>query len=269
MTSEILNEIRPQNVMRPFFRVAPASNTLVYDFPKQDDVAPTSVSALTEATDLATNTALNTSKASVTASMVGIKATITDLLVRISLIDAMPHFQGVLSRTMLEKVETDYCANLANFSNVTTATSTLTLSDILSAISSLEQRDITGRLVAVLHPKPMGELRKDASTQTAVFWSGGNGGANSLVNYQQGGFVVNLFGVDLFQTSVVPTSDAGAKRAGAMFIPNEALGLYELWAAKVGIQRDESLLAAEVVLSACYGTTEIDDTRGQTIKSNS
>lgn len=268
ITSEILLEIRPMNVMRPFFRVAPAANSLTYDFPKQDDVAPTNVASLTEGTDHTTNVQMSTSKASVTAAALGIKAEITDLLKTVSLLNAVPHFSGVLARTMSEKLETDYAANLANFSNVTEATTTMTLDDHLKAIAALEQRDITSSLVSVYHPKQVGEIRSDLTSQTGTYWGAEKSGGADLVQYQTGGFVTTLFGVPIHQTSVVPTSDAAANRAGAMFAAGEALGLYELWGVRAEVDRDISKLADEVMLSTCFGTTEIDDIRGQTVKSD-
>lgn len=269
VTDRILNELRPLNVMRQFFRKADAGPSLSYDFPKQDKVAPSTVTApLAEGVDLA-NTALTTSKATATAAQTGIMATITDLLTKISIIDAMPHFSGVLARTMAEKWETDAAANLANFSNVSTAASTQAITTILAAISALEQRDIVGRLVAVLHPKAAGEVRSDVTTQTGTYWGRDNATDSGLVEANMAGFVGSIFNVPIYQTSVVPTSDAGAKRAGAIFVSDEALGLYELWAVRTELQRDASKLATEVVLSNCYGFVEIDDTRGQTLKSNS
>lgn len=269
VTDQILLEIRPLNVMRPFFRTAPASPSLTYEFPKQDDVAPTAVTdPLAEATDLTTNTALTTSKATVTAAQMGIKATITDLLKKVSLIDALPHFQGVLSRTFAEKTETVFAAALANFSQITDIGATMTIAGLLSSISALEQRDITQNLVGVFHPKQIGQLRSDLTTVTGTFWGAENAPGRDIVKYQNAGPVVTLFGVPLYQTSVVPTADAGANRAGALFIPGEALGLYELWGVRVEMDRDPSLLADEVVLSACFGTVEIDDVRGQTVKTD-
>jgi hypothetical protein len=269
VTDAILNELRPMNVMRPFMRRADAGNSLSYDFPIQDTLAASNVtSPLAEGADLS-NTAMTTSKATATAAQIGIMATVTDLLSKVSLIDALPHFSGVLSRTMAEKVETDFAANLANFSNVTDAGGTQTVAKFLAATAALEQRDVVGRIVAVLHPKAAGEIRSDLTTQTGTYWSRDNQQPDSGITQEHfsAGYVGALFGVPIFQSTLVPTSDAAAKRAGALFVANEALGLYELWGVRTELQRDASKVATEVVLTACYGTVEISDTRGQTLKS--
>jgi hypothetical protein len=269
ITSEVLLELRPFMVMRPFFRQAPAAKSLVYDFPKQDWLDPTNVTdPLAEATDLTTNTQPVISKASVTAAQMGIRATVTDLVTKVSIIDAMSHFQGVLSRTFAEKVETKMAALLAGFSNISDAAGVQTIANYLGAIAALEQRNVTSNLVAVLHPKPVGEIRSNLTTLTGTYW-GRDSAADgpNLAEYHKAGYVTTLFNVPLHQTSVVPTSDTATKRAGGMFAAGEALGLYELWAVRTELQRDASFLATEVILSACFGVAEIDDTRGQTIKS--
>jgi hypothetical protein len=268
ITDRILRELRPLSVMRPFFRTATPGNSLSYDFTKLDDMAITNVETPAEAQDL-TNREVTTDKVRVTASVKAIMASVTDLAQRVSLLDVMSEVQGVLARTMAEKWEVDAAANLANFSNVTTAAATLTVSDIQKAIAALEQRDVTQSLVTVLHPKQAGELRADLIAQSGTYWSRSGAADSGLDRYHQVGLVGSLFGVPIYQTSVVPTSDAGAKYAGAMFVGGEALGLLQLWDVKTELQRDASKLLTEIVLSNCYGFVEIDDVRGQTIKSNS
>lgn len=267
ITDRILREIRPLNVMRPFFRTAEPGKSLSYDFTKLDDLAPTNVETPAEAAEL-TNREVTTASVRVTASVKAIMASVTDLARQVSLLDVLPEVQGVLARTMAEKWETDAAANLANFSNVTDTGASMTVQGIMDAIAALEQRDITGPLVTVLHPKQASQIRSDLTSKTASYFSRENGADSGLDAYHPAGFVGSLFGVPIYQTSVVPTADAGANRAGAMFVPNEALGLLELWTVRTELQRDASKLLTEIVLSACNGTVEIDDVRGQTLKSD-
>ena len=65
--------------------------------------------------------------------------TVSDMLIKTSLLDALPHVKGVLNRSTLEKWETDIGALVDDFSNVITAASTLTVDDHLAAVSALEQ----------------------------------------------------------------------------------------------------------------------------------
>jgi hypothetical protein len=70
-----------------------------------------------------------------------------------------------------------------------------------------------------------------------------------------------LFGVNVYQTTNVQTANTGADRAGAMF-SSEALGLATKWPARTELQRDASLRATEIVVTACYGVGELVDSFG-------
>jgi hypothetical protein len=71
-----------------------------------------------------------------------------------------------------------------------------------------------------------------------------------------------FYGVEWVITAAVPTANAGADRAGMIVSPSRALGLVEKWASRTELQRDASLRATEIVLTANYGVGEIDDLSG-------
>lgn len=266
ITDRLLREIRPMNVCRPFFRMGEAGHSLSYDFTKLDDLAASNVESPAEAADL-TNRDVTTDKARATATVKAIMASVTDLSQKVSILDVLPEVQGILGRTMAEEYETSLAANLANFSNVSDAGAAMDVATFLAGIAALEQRDVSQSLVSVVHPKQQGQIRSDIQSKTTSYW-GNDNVSGFLDKYADNGFVGSLFNVPIYQTSVVPTSDAGANRAGAIFVPGEALGLLELWAVKAELERDASKLLTEVVLSDAYGTVEIDDNRGQTLKSD-
>lgn len=272
----ILREIRPMNVVMPFFRKAPnLRGADSYDFLLWEDnrggrassaaFLKANVETHTEAAEF-TNRNVGTAKATVSATVKGIMASISDESRRISLLDVLPEVQGVLGRTMAEEHENTLAALLAGFSNVTDAGASMTLSSYLAVIAALEQRDITGGLVSVLHPKQVGQIRTDLTTQTGTYW--GRESAPDLVDRNPNGYVTTLFSVPIYQTTLVPTSDAAANRAGAMFEAGQALGYVSMWDLRTELQRDASKLITEIVLSRWYGAGEIDDDRGQTIKSD-
>jgi hypothetical protein len=72
-------------------------------------------------------------------------------------------------------------------------------------------------------------------------------------------------GLPIWQTSLVITTAGLA--GGAVFNSEDALGAYELWGNRLETQRDASARTLEFVGTQCYGLVEIDDTRGQTVKS--
>jgi hypothetical protein len=273
VNDSILDEIRPLNVCRQFFIVEGKRNTKSYDWPKQAD--PGVAAAIVEATGLS-NTALSSDKVTATADQVGIMATVTDFSTEISVIDEMEQFASVLGRSVAEKYETDMAALLGGFSNTTGSTGVdLTAKQFLQALSALEVRDTVGSVVAVLHPVQTGDLRGDivptfdaeGTTRTPrsgrEYFTGGND--SSLVAPTYEGSVGSLYGTPIWHTSLVATANAGADRAGAVFVRNHCLGMYEIRPPRTELQRDASLPGTEIVVTANYGVVEIRDEFGQSI----
>ena len=259
-SAAILDELRPAMTSREFLRWGPKGKSTAFSFSIMGD--PGAAEGLTEGTDYTTVTDLTTSKNTATASEVGLATTVSDVLIEVSLLDALPYCSSVIARSVHEKWETDVAALMDDFSNVTTAASTLTPTDVLKAVSALEQRDIPGTYVGYFHPKQTGELRNELVNTTAIFSAGEAGG---LVDPGHKGIFGTLYGVPIFQTSLVVS--ASSLRGGAVFAAGQALGAYELWAPRVEVQRFATLRGFKVVGSACYGLVEVADTRGQTVKS--
>lgn len=271
----ILDEARPQ--MLPYetqLMWGSGGNSLIRDFPVQDD--PGAAAALTEGTD-ASNTALTTSKASATAVEQGIMATITDRLASVSIVDAMGHFAPVLGRSVAERYNDLVAALLAAFSNVTGSSGTdFTIIQFIAACANLAGREAVGKLVADLHPQQVLDLvAGSGNTPGGVFTalsSGSNYYANPNFNESiaqdrnaTGTYVGQLFNVDVFQSTSVTTANAGADRAGAIFVEGEALAGHELWGPRTELQRDASLRATEVVVTSCVGVVERRDAWGESI----
>lgn len=269
ITAEILKELRPKNVMRGFLRQGTAGPSKVYQFPILDKPAALPAT-LAEGADIGVfgsgNEPMTTSNAQVTAAQLAQKATATKFLQKVSIIDAYGTVSDLLTRGMYEKFETDATALLDGFSNVTTAASTLSVASFLAALGALEQRDVDGMLVSVLHPKQTGELRNDIVSSGAVYFTGGANSGGIANEPQQNGYVGELFGVPVHQCTLVVSS--GGDRHGAIFTSREALGLYEIWGPTVETFYEVSALSTEFVISQCYGVGEISDTRGQELASD-
>ena len=255
VSSNILDENRPYNVMRPFFRYEGRQASNVYDFPIQAD--PGAAAAYTEGTGLA-NTALTTDKASATAGTFGIMATVTDELSETSLISVGAQAASVLGRSVMEKFETDATSLTDEFANTTgTDGVPTTLATLLEAINQLEQRDQMGTPVGVLDPVQVGDVRQDAATSGAAVL--GTGVANGTLDATLSGFAFSWGGVNFYQTSLVSAT------GGAVFLSGVALGLYEVRPLRIETQRDASLPGTEIVATTRYGMIEIRDVAGETV----
>jgi hypothetical protein len=225
------------------------------------------------------NVALSTGVGSATAAVKGTLATVTDLLQAVMVTDAVDHFAAVLGRTVAERVETDAAALYGGFTNTSgTSNSDLTLAQFIAAIGALEGRDVADNLVATLHPQQVLDLRSGsgntpggimpgfAASQTGMeFLANPNFNQSIMTDLSTpSGYVGQLLGVDVYETSAVATANTNADRAGAIWARGEALGFYELWDVRVEMHRDITM-GTQVAATAAYGVTEIDDSRGQTI----
>lgn len=261
-SSQIVEELRPAMTSRSFMRWGPLGNSTAFSFTLQDDPGPSSAS-FTQGTDYSTVTDLTTSKQTATAAEVGLMTTVSDMLIKTSLLDALPHVKNVLNRGTLEKWETDLGALMDDFSTVTAAASALTVDDHLAAVSALEQRDIPGPYVAYYHPKQIGELRREIAATIAPVTARE---ADSVgMTAEKNGDFGDFLGTNIYYTSTVVSTSA--LRGGAVFQSGTALGAYEIWGPRVEVERRASLRGFYVISTACYGLVEVSDTRGQTVTS--
>lgn len=259
----IIDEIRPHNVSRQFFRYRARQASNSYDFPLQAD--PGAAAASTEGTGLS-NTQLTTDKATATVGTVGQMATVTDELAAISLIDAYQHFGAVLGRSVAEKYETDMTALMDDFANTTGVSGQdYTLAQMQEAAAQLVQRDATGQLVQVIHGVQWGDLQQDLLTSGGAYWGNDQARIGGLDATTLDGYQGAPLGIPTYITSLIPTANAGADRAGAIFVADLALGLYEIWGPRTETDRDISMPGTEVVVTARYGVVEVRDVFGESV----
>ena len=269
--ANILPELRPSLTNRNFLGWAPASTgdggSTAHSFSLLGD--PGAGTALTQGTDYTTVTDITTSKQTATAAEVGLMTTVSDVLIMVSLLDAIATCSALLVRSVKEKWEADVAAEADGFGTSTTAASTLTPADLLAAISAIEQRDAaTGPLVGYLHPKQTGELRSEIAATTALKTAAEAGVPMGAVTGETDGrgYFGNLFDVDIYQTSQVASSSS--LRQGSIFVAGQCIGAKELWGPRVETERRASLRGFFVIATADYGLVGVEVTnRGQMLKS--
>jgi hypothetical protein len=259
--AEVVQELRPALTSREFLRFATKGPSTVASFPLWGD--PGAASAPQDDLTEVTSTVLSDTEVSATAAEVGFRVDVTDVIRETTPGNLVSDVAGIVARSVAEKWETDLSALMDDFTNVTTAASTLTALDLLAAVSALEQRDIPGPYVAYLDPKQTGEIRQEIATTTSSYSIGRDG--EKVAPFGDSGFFGTYMGVPIFQTSLVVTTSSLV--GGAVFASGQALGCYELWGPRIETQRDASYRSLEVIGTQCYGFCEISDTRGQTLKS--
>ena len=228
-----------------------------------------SASAVAEATDLS-NTAINPTSVSITASEVGIMTTLTDLARNSAPRNVAGDIGKLFGEAIAKKIDTDLTAKFDGFSQeIGDGTTALSPANIFNAVAILRKNAVPSTdMSAVVHPLNAYDLKAGLTNTFA------NSNANDLANEAlRSGYVGSLAGVKIFETSnMADTSDnfpgTTGDYKGAVF-HRDALALAMMQDIKIETQRDASLRADEIVATSVYGTGEIHDTYGVEINVDS
>ena len=215
-----------------------------------------SAAAVSEASDLS-NTAINPTSVTITASENGIMTTLTDLGRNASPRNVAADIGRLFGEAIAKKIDTDLTALFDGFSSVVgSAGAEVTVAKIFEAVATLRQAAVPMPLAGVLNPKVAYNVKKNL-TNTFV-----NPNPNDLTNEAlRTGYVGNIAGVQMFETSNVDgTSDTDNCKGGIFH--KDALGLAMMQDLKIETQRDASLRADEIVATAVYGVGELHDSYG-------
>ena len=219
--------------------------------------AAVSAAAVNEATDLS-NTAINPSSQTITASEVGIMTTLTDLARNAAPRNVAADIGRLFGEAIAKKQDQDLIALFDGFSSaVGDGTSAINAAAIFNALSTLRENALNiNECAVVLHPKIAFDLKANLTNTFA------NANANDLANEAlRSGFVGSLAGMRIFETSNMSnTGNAGDYKGGAFH--RDAIALAEMQGLKIETQRDASLRADEIVATAVYGVGEIHDSYG-------
>ncbi len=235
-------------VMPPLVRTADISgdSTNTVDFPKWPLLSATD---LTEGTDVS-NTAVNTTSTTVTADEAGIMITVTDMLLNSAGIGGLEPYATELGKALASKIDSDLLSEVSDFTNSVGATGVaLSEANFLEAIYTLENGNAKGPFACVLHPVQIRNLRDELKTTTGAIWSGASAPAEDL------GAFASLYGVDVYRSTNCASVNTDADRQGVMMPAGAQSGLaYVLkTGARTEFQRDASLRATEIVVTAVYG----------------
>ena len=254
IVAEALFVASERSVMRPLVK-----NYAISGGGKSVEVpvyAAVSAAAVSEASDLS-NTAINPTSVTISASENGIMTTLTDLGRNASPRNVAADIGKLFGEAIAKKIDTDLTALFDGFSSVVgSAGAEVTVAKIFEAVATLRQAAVPMPLAGVLNPKVAYNVKKNL-TNTFV-----NPNPNDLTNEAlRTGYVGNIAGVQMFETSNVDgTSDTDNCKGGIFH--KDALGLAMMQDLKIETQRDASLRADEIVATAVYGVGELHDSYG-------
>ena len=233
IVAEALFVASERSVMRPLVK-----NYAISGGGKSVEVpiyAAVSAAAVSEASDLS-NTAINPSSVTISASENGIMTTLTDLARNSAPRNVAADIGKLFGEAIAKKIDTDLTALFDGFSSVVgSAGAEVTVAKIFEAVATLRQAAVPMPLAGVLNPKVAYNVKKNL-TNTFV-----NPNPNHLTNEAlRTGYVGNIAGVQMFETSNVDgTSDTDNCKGGIFH--KDALGLAMMQDLKIETQRDASL----------------------------
>ena len=219
--------------------------------------AAVSASAVSEASDLS-NTAIDPSSVTITASEVGVMTTLTDLARNAAPRNVAADIGRLFGEGIAKKQDTDMTALFDGFSSaVGDGTAAISAASIFNAASTLRAAALNiNECAVVLHPKIAFDLKANLTNTFA------NSNANDLANEAlRSGFVGTLAGMRVFETSNISNTGNAGDYKGAAF-HRDALAMAEMQGLKIETQRDASLRADEIVATAVYGVGEVHDSYG-------
>ena len=227
-----------------------------------------SAAAVSEASDLS-NTAIDPTSKTITCSEHGLMTTLTDLARNSAPRNVAGDIGRLFGEAIAKKIDKDLTALFGGFSTtVGSASTAMSASLIFQAVAKLRANSVPGdNLSAVIHPQVAFDLK---SGLTNTFANPNPGVGNEAL---RSGLVGQIAGVNIFETSNMTDSSSNdpgttGDYKGAVFHP-EALGLAMMQDLKIETQRDASLRADEIVATAVYGVSELNDTNGCEVEADS
>jgi hypothetical protein len=259
IVAEALFVASERSVMRPLVK-----NYAIQGGGKAVEVpiyAAVSAAAVSEASDLS-NTAINPSSVTITASENGIMTTLTDLARNSAPRNVAADIGRLFGEAIAKKIDVDLTALFDGFSQeVGDGTAVLSAANVFNAVAVLRKTGVpTAEISGVFHPLNAYDL-KSGLTNTFV------GRDTELSNEAlRNGFVGKVAGVNIFETSNMADSSGNnpgttGDYKGAVF-HRDALGMAMMQDLKIETQRDASLRADEIVATSVYGVGELHDTYG-------
>ena len=227
-------------------------------------VGQMSMSDLVDGQDIVDEEEIGMTTVDLTASEVGAKVILTDKLVRQSAPNVFSIIGRQLGDGMARKKDTDVLALYSALNDGTilggTGPTYMKASNVQGLIAYAKANKFGNQLYILHHPNAVAYLSKEAATTASATSSEITNGwsADLLSNFYSGLRPMN--GVSIFEDGNI-TEDSGGDGIGVI-ADKSAMAALTSVDTRTERQRDASLRATEVVMTADYGVFELDDSRG-------
>ena len=224
-------------------------------------VGQMSMDDLVDGVDIIDEEEIGMTTIDLTASEVGAKIILTDKLVRQMAQNVFAIIGRQLGDGMARKKDTDVHALYSGLNGGTTlgaAGATMSLANVAGSIAYTKANKFGSQVYILQHPNAVFDIANTAVTASATYPVPDGWSSDLLGNFFSG--LRPLNGVPIFEDGnlAVDSSDD----AIGVIAAKDALVVLNSVETRTESQRDVSLRATEVVLTADYGVFELDDSRG-------
>jgi len=226
-------------------------------------VGQMSMSDLVDGQDIVDEEEIGMTTVDLTASEVGAKVILTDKLVRQAADNVFSMIGRQLGDGMARKKDTDVIALYSALNGGTDLSADgreMTAANVHAIISNAKANKFGNQVYIVHHPNAVAKLSSQAATtagNNAEITSGWS--ADLLANFYSGLRPIN--GVSIFEDGNIEKV-SGVDSGIGVIADKSAMAALTSVDTKTERQRDASLRATEVVMTADYGVFELDDSRG-------
>jgi len=263
-TTTTLNDLLPQIVAEAMFVASERSimRGLVKNYSLGQGQGKTvtvpiypnqTAAALTEGDEI-TNTEVSTNGATLTVTTAAIRTLVTDLSVAASASNVVADIGRLFGEAIARKIDKDLTAQFTSLSaGFGDNSGQITAASIFQAVAKLKAAAVpTEGMVCVLHPEIAYDLK-------AALTTGGNnpfvagGGTSEVANEaMRAGYVGQLAGIPIYETSNIANTGTAGDYNGAVF-HRDAFGLAMIGDITVETERRASFLGTNIVAACHYG----------------
>jgi hypothetical protein len=222
-------------------------------------VGQMSMSDLQDGIDIIDEEDIGMTTIDLTASEVGAKIIITDKLSRQSAQNVFSIIGRQLGDGMARKKDVDVLALYSGFStDIGAAARTMSLTNVSAVVAYAKGNKFGSQVYIVQHPFAVWDIANEGATSSATYPIPAGYSADLLGNFFSG--LRPLNGVPIFEDGNI-TIDSSDDAVGVC-ADKTALAVLKSVETRTERQRDASLRATEVVITADYGVFELDDSKG-------
>ena len=222
-------------------------------------VGQMSMQDLTDGVDIVDEEDIGMTTVDLTASEVGAKIILTDKLVRQSAENVFSMIGRQLGDGMARKKDVAVLALYSGFStDIGAAGRSMSLANVSAAVAYAKGKKFGSNVYIVQHPFAVWDIANTAVTASSTYPVPAGWSADLLGNFFSGLRPIN--GVPIFEDGNI--SIDSSDDAVGVIADRSALGVLKSVDMNKEQDRDISLRATEVVITADYGVFELDDSKG-------